>query len=48
MEIYTDQAAYEAHVDSPHFLSYKTAIKDIVRLLQLTPATPVLLAAKTP
>lgn len=46
MEIYADQAAYEAHVSSPHFLKYKAVTEDMVRSLQLIPATPVLLGAK--
>ena len=35
LEIYADQAAYEAHLQSPHFKHYKTATQDMVRSLHL-------------
>lgn len=46
LEIYADQAAYEAHLISPHFLAYKAATAGMVRKLTLLDTTPILLCAK--
>jgi quinol monooxygenase YgiN len=45
-EVYADQAAYEAHVHSPHFLKYKEATADMVRALTLVDTDPIALAGK--
>jgi len=46
LEVYASQAAYEAHIQSPHFLKYKTGTAGMVRSLRLIDADPVVLAAK--
>lgn len=46
MEIYADQAAYEAHLKSPHFAKYKTATAAMVRSLTLHETTPIALRSK--
>lgn len=45
-EMYADQAAYEAHVQTPHFLKYKTGTQRMVKSLNLLETEPVLLGAK--
>ena len=46
LEVYASQAAYEAHIASPHFLKYKAGTLDMVLSLELAEADPILLAAK--
>ena len=46
LEGYADQAAYEAHLRTPHFLRYKSETDSMVRSLRLIEADPVALAAK--
>jgi quinol monooxygenase YgiN len=48
LEVYADQAAYEAHLKSPHFLKYKTGTAGMVRSLRLIETDPILLRNKTP
>lgn len=48
LEIYADQAAYEAHLTTPHFLKYKTLTAAMVRSLELVEVEPVALRAKSP
>ena len=45
LETYSDQAAYEAHLKTPHFLKYKSATQSMVTSLNLLEAEPVLLGA---
>ncbi|WP_037519286.1 putative quinol monooxygenase [Sphingomonas sp. LH128] len=47
LEIYADQAAYEAHLRSPHFLKYKTGTADMIRSLRLVETEPVILCGKS-
>ena len=42
LEIYADRAAYEAHIQSPHFLHYKALTQDMVRSLELVDTVPLL------
>jgi quinol monooxygenase YgiN len=42
LEIYADSAAYRAHLQTPHFLRYKTGTKDMVRSLELVETTPLI------
>ncbi len=35
LEIYSDRAAYEAHLQTPHFKKYKTSTLDMVKGLEL-------------
>ncbi len=45
-EMYRDQAAYEAHLQTPHFRKYKTQTQNMVKSLRLVETDPVLLGAK--
>src|SRR6188768_372793 len=40
LEIYADSTAYKAHVQTPHFIKYKTGTKDMVKALELIEADP--------
>lgn len=42
LEIYADSAAYKAHIQTPHFLKYKTATKDMVTSLELVETVPLI------
>ena len=41
LEIYADKAAYEAHLQTPHFKHYKTATLEMVRSLELIDMTAI-------
>lgn len=41
LEIYADAAAYKSHVQTPHFIKYKTGTKDMVRSLELVESVPI-------
>ena len=45
-EIYADEAAYLAHLRTPHFAKYKAAVHDIVKSLDLLETTPIALGSK--
>jgi quinol monooxygenase YgiN len=45
-EMYADAAAYEAHLQTPHFKKYKTRTLGMVKALVLVETDPILLAAK--
>lgn len=47
LEVYASRAAYEAHIRSPHFLTYKSATERMVRSLRLVETQPILLCAKS-
>jgi 4-carboxymuconolactone decarboxylase len=42
LEIYADSAAYRAHLQTPHFIKYKTGTKDMVKSLELVETTPLI------
>lgn len=42
LEIYADSAAYKSHVQTAHFLKYKTSTKDMVRSLELVETIPLI------
>jgi quinol monooxygenase YgiN len=46
LEVYASQAAYEAHIETPHFLKYKNGTADMVASLRLIDTDPIMLAAK--
>ena len=46
VEMYADEAAYQAHVASPHFRNYKLATQNMVKSLKLIETIPIVLAAK--
>jgi quinol monooxygenase YgiN len=41
LEIYANEAAYQSHVKTPHFLKYKNGTKDMVRSLDLVEGIPL-------
>ena len=41
MEIYRDEAAYKAHLETPHFKAYKTGTLHMVKSLNLAPMKPL-------
>lgn len=41
LEIYADSAAYQAHIQRPHFLTYKAGTKDMVKSLELIETVPL-------
>lgn len=42
LEIYSDTNAYKAHIQTPHFIKYKTATKEMVKSLELIETTPLI------
>jgi len=46
-ETYADMAAYEAHLQTPHFKMYKIGTQHMVKSVTLIETDPILLAAKT-
>jgi quinol monooxygenase YgiN len=46
LEVYANRQAYEAHIQTAHFLKYKTATAGMVRSLNLVDADPIALSAK--
>jgi quinol monooxygenase YgiN len=45
-EIYASVDAYKLHIQTAHFLKYKTTVKDMVKSLVLTDVVPIALEAK--
>jgi quinol monooxygenase YgiN len=45
-EIYADEAAYRAHLQTPHFAKYKAAVQDIVKSLNLLETMPIALGSR--
>lgn len=45
-EIYADQKAYEAHLQTPHFKKYKSTTKAMVKSLELMETLPIALESK--
>ena len=46
LEVYADEDAYKAHLQSPHFLKYKTGTKEMVKSLELVRMVPLLPVVK--
>jgi quinol monooxygenase YgiN len=46
LEIYADEAAYKAHLETPHFKKYKATTQDMVKHLNLIETVPIMLGAK--
>ncbi|WP_413626473.1 putative quinol monooxygenase [Luteibacter sp. Lutesp34] len=42
LEIYADRAAYQAHIQTAHFLKYKAGTKRMVKSLELINAVPLI------
>ena len=45
-ETYRDAAAYQSHIQSPHFKTYKERTRQMVKSLRLVETEPILLGAK--
>ena len=45
-ETYKDQAAYESHLQTPHFKKYKAETQGMVKSLKLIETEPILLGRK--
>jgi 4-carboxymuconolactone decarboxylase len=41
LEIYADITAYKAHLQTPHFIKYKTTTKKMVKSLELVETVPI-------
>ena len=46
-ETYKDATAYESHLQSPHFKTYKTRTQQMVKGLRLLETEPILLGSKS-
>ena len=46
LEIYASEAAYQAHLQTPHFLKYKRLTMAMVRALRLVDVDPIMMRAK--
>jgi quinol monooxygenase YgiN len=46
LEVYASRQAYEAHLETPHFLKYKTGTTDMVKALRLVDVDPVVMRGK--
>ena len=46
-ETYRDASAYESHLQSPHFKTYKDRTRQMVKLLRLVETEPILLGSKS-
>jgi quinol monooxygenase YgiN len=46
-ETYRDALAYESHLQSPHFQTYKRRTQQMVKLLRLIETEPILLGSKS-
>jgi quinol monooxygenase YgiN len=42
LEIYADDAAYKAHLQTPHFIKYKNGTKDMVKSLEIVETVPLI------
>ena len=45
-EVYANEEAYKAHLESPHFKKYKNTTKEMIKSLELLETVPILLRAK--
>lgn len=46
LEIYADTAAYNSHIQTPHFKKYKDTVKDMVKSLELVDVSVIAEARK--
>jgi quinol monooxygenase YgiN len=42
LEIYANEDAYKAHLQTPHFIKYKAVTKDMIKSLELIEADPLI------
>lgn len=41
LDIYANEDAYKAHLQTPHFIKYKTSTKDMIKSLELIETVPL-------
>lgn len=46
MEVYANDKAYRSHLETPHFLKYKTSTQDMVKSLNLLETDLIMLGSK--
>jgi quinol monooxygenase YgiN len=46
LETYADMAAYKAHIETPHFKTYKSLTQHMIKSLKLVETEPIVLGAK--
>jgi len=46
-EMYANVEAYKAHLETAHFMKYKTTVQNMVKSLKLRDTVPILLRAKS-
>jgi 4-carboxymuconolactone decarboxylase len=46
LEIYADTNAYKSHIQTPHFIKYKTTTKEMVKSLELLETIPIVPGVK--
>jgi quinol monooxygenase YgiN len=46
LEIYADAAAYQAHIQTPHFIKYKTDTRQMVKSMEIFEVVPIWLGGK--
>jgi quinol monooxygenase YgiN len=46
LEVYKNLAAYNIHIETPHYLKYKEGAKDLVKSLRFIDVDPILLGSK--
>ena len=42
-EIYADENAYKSHIQTPHFLKYKSTVQHMVKSLELVDVSPIVM-----
>ena len=47
-EVYADEAAYDAHLQSPHFRKYRATTETMIRTRVLVETVPIQLSSRTP
>ena len=47
-EVYVDEAAYDAHLQSPHFRKYRATTEQMIRSRTLVETVPIQLSSRTP
>ena len=48
VEVYADEEAYKSHLQTPHFLKYKTGTKEMVKSLELVRMIPLFQGLEKP
>lgn len=46
LEIYADENAYKSHLQTPHFIKYKSGTKNMIKSLELVDSVPIVPGVK--